>query len=266
MKRMLICAIVALFSNFTYSQNDIAEKLTSGTYNGKYWQTYTDDNLFVSCAIQETGHGKIGGNMYRVFLVIVNGTNHDVFFNGNVTGIKMKGDDMEILETFTQSQMQEKFRRWAAWEAGLFTFAQGVSNMNKNYYRTSTSTSTTYYNYCSNYSGTVSIMDLYGNSAEIMYDGTESGSGQITTTTTTTYYDKEAEERDRIELNRRVKDFCDGLKYRYDYQQLGYLTSNNMRPGESISGYVYIDRPRRIDNLYIGLYLNEKKYFFGWGK
>ncbi|MDR2848242.1 MAG: membrane-binding protein, partial [Bacteroidales bacterium] len=79
----------------------------------------------------------------------------------------------------------------------------------------------------------------------------------------TTTYDAAAAYQARVLSNNRIAEFNNNQLEVRNAKQKGYLKKNTIYPGETISGYVHIQRVRGV-SVYITVNINEANYLYGW--
>lgn len=177
------------------------------------------------------------------------------------------------LAVWSSEDYIKKVNRAQIWTAIAVGLGEGLATANAGY---STSTTTT----TSTYGGTVSAYgnsSLYGSasaygsggyaigtySGNSTYSGYGAYSGYGTTTSTKRSYDAAAAYQARVLSQQRMADFSEAQWQEKHAKEVGYLKKNTIYPGETISGYVNI---QRIDGaaMFNTIYINDAAYKFAW--
>ena len=95
------------------------------------------------------------------------------------------------------------------------------------------------------------------------YQGNFSYNGSSYTNSTTTTYDATAAYQARVLSQQRMADFSKAQLNERTAKQMGYLKKNTIYPGETIQGYVHIQRISGI-SVYTTMSINGAEHTFGW--
>jgi hypothetical protein len=158
------------------------------------------------------------------------------------------------LVVWSCDKYMKKVKRAQTWAAIVVGLAEGLSTMNAGY-STSTTNSSAHYRGRSNSYGSASA---YGS-----YSGNSSYSGSVYGTSTTTTYDAAAAYQARVLSQQRIADFFESQWNERNAKQMGYLKKNTIYPGETIQGYVHIQRISGV-SVYVTVNINGAEYVYGW--
>ena len=177
------------------------------------------------------------------------------------------------LHVCSSDEYMKKVNRAQTWEAVAVGLSEGLAAANAGY---STSTSTT----TSSYAGSASLYGrsssygsasaygsggyAYGNySGSSTYSGYGSYSGYGTTTTTTRTYDAAAAYQARVLSQQRMADFSNAQWQERHAKEMGYLKKNTIQPGETISGYINVER-KEGEAMFNTINIEDAQYHFVW--
>ena len=76
-------------------------------------------------------------------------------------------------------------------------------------------------------------------------------------------YDSFAAYQASILASQRMFDFSNAQLQERQSKQLGYIKRNTVYPGETIQGYIYIDRIK-FETLFLSININNALYKFRW--
>jgi hypothetical protein len=171
---------------------------------------------------------------------------------------KEKQSNLAVWSSERYMKKVKKAQTWAAIGVGL---AEGLSTMNAGY-STSTTNSSAYYNGRSNSYGTASAYGS-GGYATGSYSGNSSYSGSAHSSSTTTTYDATAAYQARVLSANRMADFSNAQWQERQAKDEGYLKKTTIYPGETITGYIHIERKSGV-SVYITIDINGAEYVYGW--
>lgn len=151
----------------------------------------------------------------------------------------------------------KKVQRRQSFAMAAIGFAEGMAAASAGY---STSTiNTSYSGYSSNYGNAYA----YGNGGHVYsnYLGTSSYYGSSLSTTTS--YNGAAAYQAQIIASNRMATFENALLSERNAKNEGYLKKTTIYPGETISGYINIQRKKGL-SMTIIISINEAMYRFPW--
>jgi hypothetical protein len=228
--------------------------------DGTPWQYYVKNGLTIA---QTNTTTKDYGKWHRIDLIITNNSMLPIEFDPekDITAYsvdkKQKEKDLAVWSCDRYMKKVKTAQTWAAIGVGL---AEGLSTMNAGY-STSTTNSSAYYNGRSNSYGSASAYGS-GGYAYGSYSGNSSYSGSVYGVKHTTTYDANAAYQARVLSQQRMADFSDAQWNERNAKQMGYLKRNTICPGETIQGYVHIQRISGV-SVYITININGAKYVYG---
>ena len=237
----------------------VAERKTE-YQKGIPWQFYTKNGLMVALTNTTT---KDYGKWHRADIIISNNSLVPIEFDPEkITAYSIdKKEKTTNLPVWSCNRYMRKVRNAQAWAAVAVGVSEGLATANAGC-STSTTNSSTYssgqrksYGSASAYGG--------GGYAYGTYSGSSSYSGSSYTTSTTTNYDAAAAYQARVLSANRIADFENAQWDARQIRQEGYLKKSTIYPGETISGYVHIERISG-NSVYITIKINGANYIYGW--
>ncbi len=229
--------------------------------DGTPWQYYVKNGLTIA---QTNTITKDYGKWHRIDLIITNNSMLPIEFDPekDITAYSIDKKEIEKdLVVWSCDRYMKKVRTAQTWAAIGVGLAEGLSTMNAGY-STSTTNSSAYYNGYSNSYGSASAYGS-GGYAYGSYSGSSSYSGSAYGSSTTTTYDAAAAYQARVLSQQRMADFSDAQWNEHNAKQMGYLKKNTIYPGETIQGYVHIQRISGV-SVYITININGAEYVYGW--
>jgi antitoxin component YwqK of YwqJK toxin-antitoxin module len=197
--------------------------------NGLTMPYYIKNGIFVGMTNTKV---KDYGKWYQIGLIIENNSMFSIVFDPDSissTLVDDWGDTIE-LEVWSAERYLKKIKRSQNWAIALTALAGGLSAATAGY---STSTSTTYSN-------------TYGFS-----------------TSTTTTYNPAAAYQTHLLTSNTIMDWSMAFDQERQVKDQGYLKKTTIYPGESISGYINIEREWG-NSMVVILNILGMKYVFPW--
>lgn len=251
-------------------------------YNdGLAWLCYKKNGLFIAVSnIQVKDYGKY----YRIPIIIANQSILPINFNpdeirSTITDSKNRTIPLHVLSV---DEYMKKVASAQSWESALVGLNEGLAANNAGY---STSTTNSSYNNSSHSYGSASS---HGNSrasgsasANVLGYGGFSGraSGQSsyqnnsnyqghnynqgTSSSTTTTYDGAAAYQARTIAQEKMQNFENAQLAERAAKRDEYLKKTTIRPGETVSGYVHIEKKKGL-SMNVTIYINGIPYEFPW--
>ena len=214
--------------------------------DGRSGQFYDINGVIISLASTPWAEH---GAWHRVDISITNNSVVPVEFDP-VTDIAASSvDDRERITNLTVCSYDDymrKVQRSQNFAAAMSGLSEGMANTNAGYTTTTTSTVGTYSGYSS-----------YG------YGYGGYGMGVVSGTSTTTTYDAAAAARARAESQNRMNELASHQAEQRKTIQQGYLKKNTIYPGQTVIGYVFVQRVA-YETLAINLNINEALFAFDW--
>ena len=228
--------------------------------DGVAWPYYIKNGLVVAMSNSQV---KDYGKYYQITITISNNSMQPIDFDPDETkSVLLDKTNKEIeLKVWSYEDYMRKVRRRQNWNSILAGLAEGLSAASAGY-STSTTNTNTYYNGSSNTYGTASAYGS-GGYAYGRYSGHSNYSGSAHTTSTTVTYDAAAAYQARIMASERMAAFENAQLADRKTKQEGYLKKTTIYPGETISGYINIQR-KSGSKMYVDIYINKIPYHFTW--
>lgn len=238
-----------------YESPELSEKKVE-YLRGETWPYYNKNGIMLGMTNYRTNDY---GKWYQIPIVISNNSFFPIDFDP--TEIKAllvdKNGNEKILRVYSANDYMRKVRRSQNWSMVAAGLAQGLAAANAGY---SSSTTTTYYN---GYSSSYGSASAYGSGgyARGSYSGTSSYHGNSTSTTTS--YNGLAAYQAQVIASNRLAEYEDALLSERQAKDAGYLKLTTINPGETISGYVNIER-KKGKTLYIYVKIKDATFTFPW--
>lgn len=229
--------------------------------DGTPWQYYVKNGLTIA---QTNTTTKDYGKWHRIDLIITNNSMLPIEFDPekDITAYSVdKKEENTVLAVWSCDKYMKKVKTAQTWAAIGVGLAEGLSTMNAGY-STSTTNSSAHYSGNSNSYGSASAYGS-GGYAYGSYSGNSTYSGSAYGSSTTTTYDANAAYQTRVLSQQRMADFSDSQWNERNAKQMGYLKKNTINPGESIQGYVHINRISGV-SVFITININGAEYIYGW--
>ena len=228
--------------------------------NGTPWQYYVKNGITVA---QTNTTVKDYGKWYRIDLIISNNSTIPIEFDPSLISAYSidKKEKQRDLAVWTSEQYMKKVKNAQTWKAIGVGLLEGLATAGAGY-STSTTNSSVHYNGRSNSYGTASVYGS-GGSAHGSYSGNSSYSGSAYGTSTTTTYDATAAYQARVLSSQRMANFENAQWQERQAKDEGYIKRTTIYPGETITGYVHIERKSGV-LIYITVDINGANYIYAW--
>ena len=228
--------------------------------DGVAWPYYVKNGLVVAMSNNQV---KDYGKYYQIYITIGNYSMQPIDFDPNETTsaiFNKKGEKIQ-LKVFSCEEYMKKVNRKQSWNKFWMELGEGLAAYGAGR-STSTTNTNTNYNMHSNTYGTASAYGS-GGYAYGRYSGHSNHSGNINTTSTTVTYDGAAAYQARVMASERLAAYEDKQLAIKNAKEQGYLKKTTIYPGETISGYINIQRQPGLE-MYVNLYINKIPYHFTW--
>lgn len=200
------------------------------------------------------------------FRITVNVSNHSIvpidFGCGNFSGTIFKKNGKETpLVVYDANQYMGKVKSKQRASLIAASISQGLAAAAAGFSSTITQSNSTY----RGQSDTYGNASAYGSGGYgyANYNGTTTYNGRSSTTTTTTSYNGFAAYQAQVIASNRLASLEDAMWQERVQRYDGYLKKTTIRPGETVSGYLYIMREKgELMRLIVNLY--GAKYEFNW--
>jgi hypothetical protein len=250
---------VKLSNHVVMWDNPLPSDLKSFWSNDLKWLYYQTNGLLIALT------NEMINDYGKWFRITVNVSNHTIvpieFGCENFSGSVIKKGKETPLSVYDADLFMRKVKSkqnasliFASIAAGLSAAAAGFSS--------STTQSNTTYSGQSNSYGNVSAYGS-GGYGYANYNGTTNYSGRSSTTTTTTSYNGFAAYQAQIIASNRLASMEEAMWQERVQRYEGYLKKTTIRPGETVSGYLYIMREKG-DSMRLVVDLYGAKYEFNW--
>lgn len=241
--------------------------------DGVRWLVYAKNGITIS---QTCSISKDYGKWHRIDLIISNDSFEPIEFDPTecisayALGAYRKPMDLEIWSCDAYLKKVRRSQNWSAFAVGL---SEALAAANAGY-SSSTSTTTSSYYGSSDYYGQSSS---YGSAAAFgsggyalgsysgksSYSGHGSYSGYGSSTTTTWSYDGAAAYQAQVIAQQRMADFSEAQWRERQAKEVGYFKKNTINPGETVSGYVNIQREYGVA-FFNTIRIHDAEYRFAW--
>lgn len=250
------CSKVSLSSKQpVYESPSLNEKQTEYK-NGEAWPYYNKNGIMIGMTNNEV---RDYGKYFQIPIVIANNSMFPIEFEPNNINAKLidkKGNE-RALRVYSAEEYMKKVRRQQNWAMALTAIGEGMSAASAGY---STSTTNSSYSGSSYSTGHASA---YGSGGYAFgnYSGTSSYFGSSSSTTTT--YDAAAAYQAQVIASERVASYSNSLLSDRAIKEEGYLKRTTIYPGETISGYINIER-KKGKSMTIDINIGGAIYSFPW--
>lgn len=224
--------------------------------NGETWPYYNKNGIMIGLTNNLV---RDYGKYFQIPIIISNNSMFPIEFEPNkVTAslIDKKGEKRE-LKVYTAEEYMKKVRRRQNWAMVLNGLAEGMSAASAGY---SSSTTNSSYSGCSSSFGNASAYGTggytYGN-----YSGNSSYYGVSSSTTTS--YNGAAAYQAQVIANDRIAAYDNMLLSERSAKDEGYLKRTTIHPGETISGYINIERKKCV-SMTVNIDINGAVYTYPW--
>lgn len=227
---------------------------------GKAWPYYIKNGMLISMNLSIV---KDYGRYYRIDLILSNNTMGPVDFEPNdIKAILTDNKGQRwYLGVFPAENYMRKVTRSQNFAMAMNGLVQGLAAASAGY-STATTTSNTSYSgnaYASAYGS------AYGSGGYVNAYAHGSGyySGNSRTTTTTTAYNGAAAYQASMIASQNIAAFDDSMLAEREAKDKGYLKLTTIEPGESISGYILVEK-KGGTHLCIIVDIYGAEYQFPW--
>jgi antitoxin component YwqK of YwqJK toxin-antitoxin module len=229
--------------------------------DGTTWLYYVKNGLTIA---QTNTTIKDYGKWHKIDLIITNNSMLPIEFDPekDITAYSVDKKEREkVLAVWSCDKYMKKVKKAQTWAAIGIGLAEGLATANAGY-STSTTNTNSYYSGTSNSYGSASAYGS-GGYAYGSYYSNSLYSGTANTSSTTTTYDAAAAYQTRVLSQQRMANFADAQWNEQNAKQMGYLKKNTIYPGETIQGYVNIQRISGVF-VYITININGAEYVYAW--
>ena len=212
--------------------------------DGKTWQYYVKNGLTVA---QTNTLSDAYGKWYQIDIVITNNSMLPIEFDPasdiEAYSVDKRGKNTD-LDVYSYDGYAKKVKRAQNWQTFGVALAHGLTSAAAGY-STSTTNTTTHYN-------------RYPNN-----NYRSGSSGSTYTTSRTVTYDAAAAYRAQVLSQNRMAEFSNNQLNMQNAIQKGYLKKNTINPGQTIAGYVNIQRIKGV-SVYVTLNIYDAEYEYRW--
>lgn len=224
--------------------------------NGEAWPYYNKNGFMIGMTNNEV---RDYGKYFQIPIIIANNSMYPIDFEpNNITAslIDKNGNKRE-LKVYSATEYMKKVRRSQNWSMALNGLAEGLAASGAGY---SSSTTNSSYN---GYSSTYGSASAYGSRgyAHGNYSGTSSYYGNSTSTTTS--YNGAAAYQAQVIASNRIAAYDNALLSERTAKNEGYLKRTTIYPGETITGYIHIERKKGV-SMSVDININGAFYTFPW--
>ena len=227
----------------------------------KSWYVYSKNGVTVaeSCSLSND-HGK----WYKLDIIISNDSVTPIEFDPQtcITAYSINSKlKPTILDVWSSEDYIDKVKGDQALLSVIAGIGEGLAVANAGY---STSTTTTSGAYIGSVSaqGVASTLGLSSSSTSYYY-GQATATGFGTSTSTTKSYNAAEAYQARVLSQKRMADFDYSQWQERKAKEVGYLKRNTIQPGETISGYINVQRIDHV-RMFNQIFIGEASYPFSW--
>lgn len=198
--------------------------------DGTPWEVYFKNGITIALTHSIV---KDYGKWHRIDLIISNNSTTPIEFTPELNIAAYSADNQGMttdLQIWTCDAYMKKVKRAQTWAAIAMGFSEGLASAGAGY---STSTTTGY------------------------------SSKGITTTYYTTTYNATAAYQANLASQQRLANFNQALQEEKDIKQIGYIKKNTIYPGESVTGYVHVERIKGERVVFV-INIEGAEYLYEW--
>ena len=250
------CSKVSLYDMQPIYDSPLLDEIRTEYQDGVAWKYCNKNGIIIGMTIDEV---RDYGKYYQTFIVIANNSMYAIEFEPEYITAMLntyKNEEWELI-VYSADDYMRKVRRRQNWDMALYAFSESLAAADAGY---STSTTTSAYSGASNSSANASVFGSDGYAIG-NYSGNSAYYG--TSSSTITSYDANAAYRAKVIANDRVASYSNSLLSERAVKEEGYLKHTTIYPGETISGYINIER-KKGSSLNIEIYINGAIYTFPW--
>lgn len=238
-----------------YESPSLSEKKVEYQH-GDAWPYYNKNGIVLGMTNNLV---KDYGKWYQISIVISNNSLFPIDFNPDEISavlIDNKNENKD-LKVYSANDYLKKVRRSQNWAMTLTGIAEGLAAAGAGYSQSTTNSS------YSGYSSTYGTVSAYGSGgyASGSYNGNSYYNGSSTSTTTS--YNGLAAYQAQVIASNRMAQYQDALLSERKAKDAGYLKLTTINPGETISGYINIER-KKGQTLTIYVKIKGATYTFPW--
>lgn len=249
-----LCSKVGLKDRQPVYETPSQDELQTEYKNGETWHYYDKNGMMIGVTNNRV---RDYGKYFRIPIVVANNSMFPVDFDPEkikASLVDPKGTE-RMLRVYSAEEYMKKVRRWQNWAMALNSLAEGMAASNAGY--SSSTTNSSYFGGSSNY-GSISA---YGSGGYVSgrYSGGSSYFGNSSSVTTS--YDGAAAYQAQIIASNRIAAYDNALLSERAAKDEGYLKRTTIYPGETITGYIHIERKKGTE-IKIELNVNDVWYIF----
>ena len=228
--------------------------------NGQAWPYYEKNGIFIAMTNSTV---KNYGKYFQISIVITNGSNSSIEFNPDLitAGLFDKKGQSKRIRVLSSNEYMRKVKRSQNWNMAMVGLSEGLAAAGAGY-SSSTTTSNTNYSGNINSSGRAYASGS-GGYAYGSYHGNTNYSGNSKTNSRTTSYNGAEAYRAQVIASERMNNYNNSLLQDRYTREEGYLRRTTIYPGETIIGYINIERIRGV-SMSILVDIGGVKYEFPW--
>ena len=228
--------------------------------NGQAWPYYEKNGIVIAMTNNTV---KSYGKYFQISIVIMNGSNSSIEFNPDLitAGLFDKKGQGRRIRVLSSNEYMRKVKRKQNWDMAMVGLSEGLAAAGAGY-SSSTTTSSTNYSGNINSSGRAYASGS-GGYAYGSYRGSTNYSGNSSTTSRTTSYNGAEAYRAQVIASERMNNYNNSLLQDRYMREEGYLKRTTIYPGETIVGYINIERKRGV-SMSILVDIGGIKYEFPW--
>ncbi len=223
---------------------------------GAAWPYYNTNGIVIGMTNNEV---KDYGKYYQIPIIVSNKSLYPIDFDPNkiTATLEDKKGQQVILTVLSAEQYMKKVKRSQNWDMFGAGLSEGLAAAGAGY--SSSTTNSTYNAHSSSYGNAYAYGSggyAYGN-----YSGNSTYHGSSSSTTTS--YNGLAAYQAQVIASERIANYENALLTDRQAKDEGYLKKTTVYPGQSISGYVNINRVKGV-SMNIVVDINGAKYNFPW--
>lgn len=224
--------------------------------DGETWSYYNKNGIKIGMT-----NNKVSayGKYFQVPIIITNHSMFPIHFDPQEASAVLmnKKGEKRFLKIYSAEEYIKKVRDAQMGEKILVGVMENLAANNAGY--STSTTKTSYSSHSSNYGATSAV----GNKGYAYTSKSSRSSFYGHSTSTTTTHDGIAAYQARIIASNRIAAYNEALLAERNAKEEGYLKRTTIHPGETVTGYIYIERKKGV-SMTIYVDINGVNYIFPW--
>lgn len=249
-------------TNEVYWEEMSSDQRKSEYRNGVLWQYYTQNGLIIALTCKAVQNR---GRYHQIQMIISNNSITPIEFDPEQIGAMMVDNKNELvaIRVWPYQDYMRRVNKRQTLESIAVGLAEGLATMNAGHTTSTTNTNSVYGGVAGGH-GTATVYGSNGGYAVGSYDGVGAFVGGSASSSTTSSYNASAAYQTMALSQQRMSDFTNKQWQERAAKDKGYLKKTIIYPGETISGFVNIDRPKSTTEVLIHVPICGVSCIFDW--